>query len=169
MEPIERASCISAVIGKERGRHEWATGSIFPSTFCCSDVEHCESKVQHVCVSVFYLLVYLLCGLSITEGNSSQVFQDGHLHGTVAPIEQRHQGAGMHWPVHDLGPNTWRQMEKGIKIILWFSQFGFVNSQFPLKCKKLCLTMQTVWFHFLRFWYFCDTKGLEKEKHCSLK
>lgn len=59
-----------------------------------------------------HLLVYLLCGLSIAEGHGSQVFQDGHFHGAVAPVQERHQRARMHRPVHDLGPDTWKQMEK---------------------------------------------------------
>lgn len=50
MEPIYRASHISVVIGKGRGRHEGVTGFISPSTFCCSDVEQLESEVQFVCV-----------------------------------------------------------------------------------------------------------------------
>lgn len=59
-----------------------------------------------------YLLVDLLCGLSVAEGHGGQVFQDGHFHGAVAPVQERHQRARMHGPVHDLGPDTWKQMEK---------------------------------------------------------
>lgn len=54
----------------------------------------------------------LLCGLGIAEGHGGQVFQDGHFHGAVAPVQERHQGARMHGPVHDLGPDTWKQVEK---------------------------------------------------------
>lgn len=56
-----------------------------------------------------YLFVYLLCGLGIAERYSGQVFEDGHLHGAVAPIQQRHQGARVHRPIHNLGPNTCRE------------------------------------------------------------
>lgn len=60
-----------------------------------------------------YLFMYLLCGLGITERYSGQVFEDGHLHGAVAPIQQRHQGARVHRPIHNLGPNTCRENEVG--------------------------------------------------------
>ncbi len=55
--------------------------------------------------------MYLLCGLSITESHSGQIFEDGHLHRAVAPIEQCHQGAWVHRPIHNLGPNTCREIE----------------------------------------------------------
>lgn len=54
----------------------------------------------------FYLLVDLLGGLSITEGHRRYIFQDGHLHGAVSAIQQRHQGARVHGPVHDGGSDT---------------------------------------------------------------
>ena len=79
-----------------------------------------------VCVCVFYLLVDLLRGLSVAEGDSRQVFQDGHLHGAVAPIQQRHQGARVHRPIHNLGPNTCRETEReregGLIIYVWHTQ-----------------------------------------------
>ncbi|TNN63326.1 hypothetical protein EYF80_026428 [Liparis tanakae] len=37
----------------------------------------------------------LLCGLGVTERHRGQIFEDGHLHRAVAPIQQRHQGAGL--------------------------------------------------------------------------
>ena len=60
-----------------------------------------------------HLLVDLLGGLGIAEGYGGQVFEDGHLHGAVAPIQQGHQGARVHRPVHDLGPDTWSEEEIG--------------------------------------------------------
>lgn len=53
-----------------------------------------------------HLLVDLLSGLCVTEGHGGQVLQDGHLHGAVSPIEQRHQGAGVQGAVHDLGADA---------------------------------------------------------------
>lgn len=32
----------------------------------------------------------LLRGLGVTESHGGQVFEDGHLYGAVAPIQQRH-------------------------------------------------------------------------------
>lgn len=62
-----------------------------------------------------HLLVDLLSGLCVTEGHSGQVLQDGHLHGAVSAIEQRHQGAGVQGAVHDLGADT---CEDG-RVIWW--------------------------------------------------
>ncbi len=97
------------------------TGSISPLHALCV----CVCNFVCACVCVFYLLMYLLCGLSITERHCSQVFQDGHLHGAVASIQQRHQGARMHWPVHYLGPNTCRETEREEReliIYVWHTQ-----------------------------------------------
>lgn len=55
----------------------------------------------------------LLCGLSITEGHGSQIFEDRHLHRAVATIEQRHQGARVHRSIHNLGTNTCREEKRG--------------------------------------------------------
>lgn len=43
----------------------------------------------------------LLCGLCITEGYCGHILQDRHLHCAVPAIQQRHQGPGVHGPVHD--------------------------------------------------------------------
>lgn len=43
----------------------------------------------------------LLCGLRITEGYCGHILQDRHLHCAVPAIQQRHQGPGVHGPVHD--------------------------------------------------------------------
>lgn len=94
------------------GKREWVSGGLH---FSIHFVMRSSMRVCGVCA--LYLLVYFLCGLSVTEGDSRQVFQDGHLHGAVAPVQQRHQGARMHWPVHDLGPNTWREVEERRMII----------------------------------------------------
>ena len=51
----------------------------------------------------------LLGGLGITEGHSGHVFQDGHLYGAVTPIQQGHQGPGVHGPIHNWGPDACRQ------------------------------------------------------------
>ena len=48
-----------------------------------------------------YLLVDLLRGLRVTEGHGGHVLQDGHLHRAVPAVQQRHQGPGVHGPVHD--------------------------------------------------------------------
>lgn len=66
---------------------------------------HCEYSVD-VCVGLFYLLVNLLCGLSIAEGHCGHFFEDGHLHSAVAPVQQGHQWARVHWPVQDGGSDT---------------------------------------------------------------
>lgn len=55
-----------------------------------------------------HLFVYLLCGLGVTEGHGGQIFEDRHLHGAVAAVEQRHQGARVHGSIHNLGTNTCR-------------------------------------------------------------
>lgn len=43
----------------------------------------------------------LLCRLCITEGHCGHILQDRHLHCAVPAIQQRHQGPGVHGPVHD--------------------------------------------------------------------
>lgn len=64
-----------------------------------------------------YLLVDLLRGLSVAEGHGSQVFQDGHFHGAVAPVQERHQRARVHRPVHDLGPDTWKRKDRSVTLL----------------------------------------------------
>lgn len=54
----------------------------------------------------------LLCGLSITEGHGGQIFKDRHFHRAVTTIKQRHQGARVHRPIHDLGTNTCRGQKR---------------------------------------------------------
>ena len=56
-----------------------------------------------------HLLMNLLGGLCVAEGHGGQVLQDGHLHGAVSAVEQRHQGAGVQGAVHDLGADTWEE------------------------------------------------------------
>lgn len=43
----------------------------------------------------------LLCGLRVTKGHRGHVLQDGHLHRAVPAVQQRHQGPGVHGPIHD--------------------------------------------------------------------
>lgn len=56
-----------------------------------------------------YLLVDLLCGLSVTESHSCHVFQDGHLYCAVPSVQQCHQGAWVHRPVHNGRPDAFKQ------------------------------------------------------------
>lgn len=60
-----------------------------------------------VCVLACYLLVDLLCGLCVAEGHSRYVFQNGHLHSAVTPIQQCHQRAWVHRPIHNGWPDTY--------------------------------------------------------------
>lgn len=53
-----------------------------------------------------YLFVDLLGGLSIAESHSCYVFEDGHFYGAVTSVQQRHQGARMHGPIHDRWPDA---------------------------------------------------------------
>lgn len=53
-----------------------------------------------------YLLVDLLCGLSVTESHRRYVFQDRHFHSAVTPIQQGHQGPRVHRPIQDGGSDT---------------------------------------------------------------
>lgn len=76
---------------------------------------------------VCYLLVDLLCGLSVTEGHGCYVFQDGHLHSAVAPVQQRHQRARMHRPVHNGWPDAYththtQKNRKERKSVRWAEQ-----------------------------------------------
>ena len=48
-----------------------------------------------------YLLMDLLRGLRVTKGHRGHVLQDGHLHRAVPAVQQRHQGPGVHGPIHD--------------------------------------------------------------------
>lgn len=64
--------------------------------------------------------MYLLCGLGVTKGHGGQIFEDWHLHGAVAAIEQRHQGARVHRPIHNLGTNTCRVRGEELIIHVWW-------------------------------------------------
>lgn len=60
-----------------------------------------------MCVWACYLLVDLLCGLCVAEGHSCYIFQNGHLHSAVTPIQQCHQRAWVHRPIHNGWPDTY--------------------------------------------------------------
>lgn len=113
---------------------------------CCSDVKkrfrEVRQKSQLVSVFFFYLFVYFLCGLGVAECNRGQVFEDRHLDGAITSIQERHQGAWMHWPIHDLGPNTWIKTEEW-----WDNGRGFRQSLVDSLLQRFCSTAFLV-YHF---------------------
>lgn len=89
-------------------------------TLVFSAYKNCSAIEMHL-----YLFMYLLCRLCITESHSGQIFEDWHLHSAVTPIQQRHQGARVHRPIHNLGPNTCRETrreERKLIIYVWHKQ-----------------------------------------------
>lgn len=67
-----------------------------------------------------YLFMNLLRGLGVTERHSGQIFENGHFHSAVAPVQQRHQGARVHRPIHNLWPDTCRETKvKELIINVW--------------------------------------------------
>lgn len=109
-------------------------------TMIFSAKKNCITVEKHL-----YLFVYLLCRLGITESHGGQIFEDWHLHGAVAPIQQRHQGARVHRPIHNLGPNTCRETgreETELIIYLWHKQSSELQEE-AVKSRK-CTQRQTV-------------------------
>lgn len=66
-----------------------------------------------------YLLVDLLRGLSVTESHSCHVFQDGHLYCAVPSVQQCHQGAWVHRPVHNGWPDAFKHPHKETLGVRW--------------------------------------------------
>ena len=78
-----------------------------------------------------YLFVYFWRGLGVTECDRGDVLQYGHLHGTIAPVQQGNQGprvhrpigywsANWHWKYSRLCINPWNDTGKKTQI-MWSS------------------------------------------------
>ena len=48
-----------------------------------------------------HFLVYLLCGLSVTEGDCGDVLEDGHLHRAVTPVQEGDEWPRVHGAIGD--------------------------------------------------------------------
>ena len=48
-----------------------------------------------------YLFMYFWSGLSVAKCNCGNIFEDGHLDGAVAPVQQGDKRPGMHWAIRN--------------------------------------------------------------------
>lgn len=65
---------------------------------------------------VEHLLVNLRGGLSVAEGDRRNVLQYGHLNTAVAPIEEGHEGTGVHGTVRNRSSGAAADYKKKVRI-----------------------------------------------------